>query len=273
MSDQIKTKRQRSPSFPYMPLSKCIGLVEKLHNAANVSFVRIDAIAEFWNVTAYSGSHLRYVSALSEFELIETQGSGKERKIKLSQDAVRILEDQREGVREELLAKAAIKPRMINTIFNGSENANFTGWGFVRPADSIAVSALKFDFKFTTEGAKKFLSIYDDCLKYLQPSNILQNEIHDVEEVEQKEKFLKSFSNQFFESPFGEKQLETEPNSPQTEAKESISKRNQTVTSAQGAAPITFDMKTITVSGQFKSAAEVNDLIESLNKLLPLMPK
>ena len=272
MNEEIKSKRQRSPGFPYMPLSKCIDLAEKLHDAANLSFVRIDAIAEFWNVSAFSGSHLRYVSALSEFGLIETQGSGKDRQIKLSHDAVRILEDQREGVRESLLAKAAIKPKMINTIFNGSEKRNFTGWGFVRPADSIAISTLKFDFKFTSDGAKKFLSIYDDSLKYLKPSDAILDEAQEAEEAEQHEKNFKTMTEQIFKFPTTDDRSKPRPNANQSDEFKNKQSDAQRKPVTQNANPITFDMKTISVSGRFDSAAEVNDLIENLQKLLPLMP-
>ncbi len=259
--NEIKPKRQRSPGFPYLTLSDCIELASKLHSAANTGYARIADIAEHWSVTAFSGSHLRYVSSMSEYQLVETKGSGKDRQIKLTDEAVRILEDEREGIRESLLAVAALKPRMVNKIFNGSDKADFSGWGFLRPSDSIAISTLKFDFKFTSDGAKKFLSIYDDCLKYLSSENELTKEIDNAIEADQPNKLLKAMTDAIGFNPPGEASVEPET---KTNTVKPIKEPQASL--------ISFDMKTISISGTLVNAEEVKKLISDLEKLVALMP-
>ena len=168
-----KVKRERSPSFPYIDLSTSIDHLAKLYAAAKMNEVRVPDVAEAWGMTAKSGSLLRYVSALGQFGLVDTSGSGEARRIKVSVDGRRILEDDRPGVREELCSLAALKPKIIQWLYHGSEDA--PAWGQDRPNDSIAESSLKFDLNFTSEAARRFLTVYDATIKHVIDSkNVIE---------------------------------------------------------------------------------------------------
>lgn len=152
-------RRDRSPSFPYIELDWAIDLARKLLNAAKQSEVRLADIAKSWDTTPTSGSLMRYTAALQAYGLVESSGAGTGRKVKITDDAKRILNDSRPGVKERLCAEAALKPRLILEMY---EN-----WGHDRPADEIAKSSLQFDYNFTPDAARRFLVVYDAALKYV----------------------------------------------------------------------------------------------------------
>lgn len=163
--DQPTNKRERSPSFPYIDLRVCIEHLEKLYNAAKMNEVRVADVAQAWGMTAKSGSLMRYVAAMGQFGLVDAKGSGDNRRIKVSADGRRILEDTRPGIREKLCSDAALKPKLVNGLFLGSEN--MPHWGRNRPDDGIAESSLKFDLSFTADAAKRFLAVYDATIPYI----------------------------------------------------------------------------------------------------------
>lgn len=157
MNDQESkegAKRDRSPKFPYIGLAKALERIETLYGKVKRYDARVEDIAKDWNLSPKSSSTDRTVSALQSFGLVE--GDGK--KIKISELGARILADQRLGVREGLLAEAAVKPPII------LEYAR--RWEGGRPDDAHALSQLQFEGKFTAEGAKMFLRVFDETIRF-----------------------------------------------------------------------------------------------------------
>lgn len=162
--EQAAIKRERSPSFPYLDLETALDLSQKLYAQAKMNDVRIPDLADAWGMTPKSGSLLRYVSALAQYGLVEARGSGNERRFRLSAEARRIMEDDRPGVREELLSEAALRPKVIRGLYFGEDD--MPKWGSERPSDGIAESALKFDLNFTSDAARRLLNVYDATIRY-----------------------------------------------------------------------------------------------------------
>ena len=160
MSDENQTtkKRDRSPAFPYVGLRKAVDYSEMLLRQAQRHPVRLMDAASAWGLKPKSSSTLRIAAALNAFGLTEESGSGLTRRVAVSEDARRIIEDTRSGVRELLLQEAALKPAMISQYFQK--------WGTRRPDDQFALSELKFESNFTDEGANKFLRIFDETIKF-----------------------------------------------------------------------------------------------------------
>lgn len=155
----IDAKRDRSPPFPYLGLAAALDLIRRLQQVAKSSEVRLAQVAPHWNTTATSGALARYVGAVQGYGLVESSGSGADRKIKITEAGRRILEDIRPGVAEQLLAEAALKPKLFAELFRV--------WGYSRPHDDIARSALQFDYNFTPVAAKRFLTVYDQAIGYV----------------------------------------------------------------------------------------------------------
>ena len=157
--------RERSPSFPYLDLGVSIELLRRLFVAVKMNELRVKDVAAVWEMAPKSGSLTRYLAALGQFGLIEATGSGDLRKVKVSASGRRILEDGRPGVKEQLCSEAALKPRLIGGLFYGLEG--MPAWGRDRPADRFAESTLKFDLKFTSAAASRFLNVYDATINFI----------------------------------------------------------------------------------------------------------
>lgn len=156
-------KRDRSPQFPYIGLAKAVERIEKIFEKAKRHEVRVADIAGDWKLSPKSSSTDRNVAALLSYGLVEESGSGDARKIKVSDAGWRILDDGRPGVREKLLAEAALKPPIV------AEYARL--WGDGRPDDTHSLSQLKFEGGFTEEGAAQFLRVFDETIRFTKGSD------------------------------------------------------------------------------------------------------
>lgn len=156
--DEQASKRDRSPKFPYIGLSKALERIEILYDKVKRYDARVADIATDWKLSPKSSSTDRTVAALQSFGLVEDSGSGENRKIKLTELGARILADRRPGVREGLLAEAAIKPPAI---------ADYARrWEGGRPDEAHALSQLQFEGGFTPDAARLFLRVYDETIRF-----------------------------------------------------------------------------------------------------------
>jgi DNA-binding PadR family transcriptional regulator len=194
-SDEVeksRSKRERSPSFPYLDLVTAIQHLRMLYDAAKSSEVAPSDVATTWGMKPTSGSFLRYLSALSQYGLVESVGIGEGKRVKITSDGKRILEDRRPGESERLRSEAALKPRIIRGLFWGEDGAPH--WGRDRPSDDIAESVLKFDLKFGADGAKRLINVYDVAVEHIvetDDSNIVRAsvpiEADETDEIQEQE--------------------------------------------------------------------------------------
>jgi hypothetical protein len=151
-------KKERSPSFPYLGLPRAIGRAREFYQHARRHEARIADAAAAWGFAPKSSATLQTAAALLAYGLLEDQGSGEARKLKITDLAFKALEDARPGAREAAMAEAARKPKLIAEY---AEN-----WKGGRPADAICISELRIERGFTEEGAKNFLRVYDDTAPF-----------------------------------------------------------------------------------------------------------
>jgi hypothetical protein len=170
---EAKTKRERSPSFPFIPLAKAIQHCREFATMYKRNEVRVGTASIAWDFKEMSSQTLRTVAALKAFGLLEDTGVGMDRKVRLTDLAWRILEDDRPGRREEAIREAALRPAAIAT--------HWDLWGAQRPPDAACMSQLKLDEGFTPEAAQTFLIVYDETigLAKLAESDKLTTVSHD----------------------------------------------------------------------------------------------
>jgi hypothetical protein len=161
-SSATTIKKDRSPSFPFITLTKAIDRTRELYTAARRHEMRLPDAAKAMGYGAKSSGAIQTLAALIAFGLVEDQGSGEGRKFRVSELGFKALEDQRPGAREAALAEAAMMPKLID------EYA--AHWSEGRPDDPICISALRFDKSFTEDGAKAFLRVFDDAVGYAKVS-------------------------------------------------------------------------------------------------------
>lgn len=156
-------KKDRSPSFPFITLTKSIARARELFTAARRHEMRMPDAAAAMSYAPKSSGATQTLAALIAFGLVEDSGSGDARKFKITDLAFKALEDERPGAREAAMATAAMTPKLI------AEYAEV--WKEGRPADGICISELRIDRGFTEDGAKAFLRVFDDALSYLKVSD------------------------------------------------------------------------------------------------------
>ncbi len=162
MSDEApateKSKKDRSPSFPFISLRKAVDRAEALNANHRREPARLASVAASWGYAPKSSGLLQTVAALKQFGLAEDLGSGDDRKVQLTDLARRLLVDSRPGARETAIREAARSPRLI---------AEYLGrWLPDRPSDDHCISELHLDRGFTREAAKLFLRVFDETVSY-----------------------------------------------------------------------------------------------------------
>lgn len=168
--------RVRSPSFPYIGLSKAVERARMLFKSAKRFEVRVEDAAVDWGLGPKSSSTLQTVATLLAYGLIESRTTPEGRKIKVSDSAWRILEDQRSGVKEQLLAEAAMKPDQFQIYA-----AKWRLSDGDRPDDTHATSQLKFDDGYTEEAARRFLRVFDEAISFAREGGVLGSGVAEKE--------------------------------------------------------------------------------------------
>lgn len=151
-------KKDRSPSFPFITLTKAVERARELYTAARRHEMRLPDAARAMNYGGKSSGAVQSLAALIAYGLLEDSGTGEARKFRISDLGFKLLEDQRPGAREAALAEAAMSPKLIADYF--------AHWGLGRPADGICTSELRIEGGFTEDGAKAFLRVFDDAVGY-----------------------------------------------------------------------------------------------------------
>lgn len=160
--------RERSPSFPYIGLTKALERTRELLKSAKRFEVRVEDAAKDWGLGPKSSATLQTIATLLAYGLIESRTTPEGRKIKVSEDGWRILEDARAGVREQLLARAALRPEPFAAYaqeWRLSEGE--------RPSDDHAISQLKFEGGYSDEAARRFLRVFDEAIEYARAGGAL----------------------------------------------------------------------------------------------------
>lgn len=153
-----KPKKDRSPQFPFIPLSKAIERAREFETQYTTHEARIAGAVKTWGYAEKSSGGIQTIAALCGYGLMDDNGSGPDRKLKISDLGRRILKEARPDQRQEAVKKAALKPKII---------AEFWAiWGISRPPDHECVSTLHLDRGFKEEAARKFLSVYDGTIKF-----------------------------------------------------------------------------------------------------------
>jgi hypothetical protein len=177
VQEEVSRRGQgRSPPFPFIPLGKAVERMRELESHGRGHPVRIVTAVAAWGYNAKSSGGLQTLAALKAYGLALEGGSGVERRVQITEAAKRLLRNPPEAIRQDILRKAALTPKVIN---------EFWGiWGTPRPPDSDCLWTLQDERGFTPDAATRFLSVYDATLRYagLSDSASIPELVDDVEE-------------------------------------------------------------------------------------------
>lgn len=117
-----KKRRERSPAYPAIDLETAIQRLEKVYEKESRQPVPVSVIMEHWNYTPKSSYGLQTVAALLKYELMEDEGSGLDRLVKITDLGLSILVPENASEQQRAIKQAALSPAIINDVWT-----NFKG--------------------------------------------------------------------------------------------------------------------------------------------------
>jgi hypothetical protein len=155
-----KAREGRSPAFPVIDLKKALERAEQFRLAEGKHSVPSASAKKAWNLGDDTVAGRRTIAALGYYGLFEYEGAGDNRKVRLSDNALKILLDKQpeSPERDVLIKKVALVPAIHRELW--------VKWGPELPSDASFETFLVRDRGFSTGGAHDFMPVYKSTLTY-----------------------------------------------------------------------------------------------------------
>lgn len=172
--DEEKRASGRSPAYPFIPLNKALRRADELRKAIGKNETRVASAMNHWGYASKSSGGIQTVAALKHFGLISDSGALAERRVKLTDMALRILLDQRGDNPEKQgwIQKAAITPKLHKELWDK--------WGADLPVDAEIRHYLVLDRNFSEKGAEDLINEYKATLAFAKMRD--SGSMSDIEE-------------------------------------------------------------------------------------------
>ena len=179
-AQQQSKKRSRSPAYPAIDLAQAMQRAETVRTQEGRSAFHVDTALEHWGHKAKSGAGMAALSALIKHGLLEDEGRGDERRVKLTPLALKILLDQRpeSTLRLEAIREAALLPSIYSAVWEKYQGA--------LPSDSTLRYYLRHDRNFQDEAAESCIKNLRATLDYarLPETDNVSPEAEDISQPE-----------------------------------------------------------------------------------------
>jgi hypothetical protein len=149
---------------------------KETRNTANINIA-----AKHWGFVDGSSSGQQMVAALMSFGLMQDEGTGEKRAVKLTQAALRILLDTRPDSTEraELIKQAALSPKIHKQLWDK--------WGTGLPSDAQLKHTLLFDWEtpFNENAVDFFIGEYRSTIafaKLAESDKVMETEVKEGDE-------------------------------------------------------------------------------------------
>jgi hypothetical protein len=111
--------KERSPNFPFISLGRALERAQQLYKHEKRGAAPFKVVAEHWGYSPSSSGALQTAGALKQYGLLADEDGGKERKLRLTEIALRILIDTREDSteRDQLKRQAALMPPVAAEVY------------------------------------------------------------------------------------------------------------------------------------------------------------
>lgn len=154
---EISGHRDRSPSYPLVPLETAFERLTAFEAHFRRSAARPEGVGDAWGIKGKAYAD-RTLAALRYFGLLNYQGVGKDRQIVVSDEGRKYLRAQQDETKREVVKAAALRPNQIAKFWNE--------WGEDRPVDAACLDELVLKHSFSEAGARKFLAVYDATIDF-----------------------------------------------------------------------------------------------------------
>ncbi|MBV8548541.1 MAG: hypothetical protein JO126_03690 [Alphaproteobacteria bacterium] len=177
-----KGSRERSPSFPFIPLKTAIERLTAFEDYFKRHPSPADKAGLAWGMKGYGSQTQQMLAALKSFGLVEYQGTGPKRSVSVSEEGRTYLRAQQDSIKKAIIKRAALKPKLIEKYWSL--------WGADRPPDAVCLDELVLKGAFPQNAAETFLRVYDSTIDYagLSESDKINNEeVENPLEIKQNE--------------------------------------------------------------------------------------
>ncbi|HES57935.1 MAG TPA: hypothetical protein ENO21_00730, partial [Firmicutes bacterium] len=159
MESEYDGGRVRSPNFPAFDLGEALELAQQLYEKEGRAATREGVVVSHWGYGSLSGRARRKLAALKHFGLLEGEGSGRGKLMRLSVLAQKILldPDKQSAAYLQALREAALKPVLIRSLYDEYRNG--------LPSDETIKYNLLLEKKFTERAASQFVPVFRKTLK------------------------------------------------------------------------------------------------------------
>jgi hypothetical protein len=160
-----KRKRMRSPAYPYVNLETAIKRAKEFYDKEQRNAAALKVAAKHWGYEEKSSGAGQTAAALISFGLMQDEGTGDKRKLKLTDLALRILLDNRTDSQEraQAIRTAALAPKIHKQIWKK--------WGSTLPSDDNVKHTLMLDWipPFNPAAVGGFIKEYKDTISFAKP--------------------------------------------------------------------------------------------------------
>lgn len=161
-TDSPKKKRAgRSPSFPCIDIQMALKRAQELYVNAQQYSSPIEIVAKHWGYKSRTSLTDIIVAALIRYGFLVSEGTAKDRTVRLTELALDIIKDKRDDstARNQKIIQAALNPQIHQELFKKYE---------LKPvSDADLLWELEKSMGFTPNGAKDFLSQYKRTLRFI----------------------------------------------------------------------------------------------------------
>lgn len=171
-----KAPKDRSPSFPFIPLKTAIERLEAFDKKFGRHPVPASKAALAWDMKERSSQADQTLAALKSFGLLKYEGMGAARHASLTDEGRNYLRAQQDSIKKEILKVCALRPKIMRTFWSA--------WQADRPPDEVALDKLVLNGGFSEGGARNFLKVYDDTVSYAGLSNSDKVDLEEEEDAE-----------------------------------------------------------------------------------------
>src|SRR5687767_3097199 len=89
------SRKERSPNFPFISLEAALRRCREFFDAEKRGAAPVSVAAKHWNYSPNSSGGIQTLAALNAYGLLVDEGRGNDRRVKLSDTALRLLLDTR----------------------------------------------------------------------------------------------------------------------------------------------------------------------------------
>jgi hypothetical protein len=157
---QAKSKKERSPNYPQMSLKAAIERARQFYAEEKKQAAPAVVAMKHLGFSSPSGPARVVLSTLVKYGLLDEEGRGENRQVKLSRLALNILLDERpeSSERDEAIKLAALKPKILANLW--------VKWGPDHPSEATVRTYLIRDLHFTDSAADDLIRVYKDTVEF-----------------------------------------------------------------------------------------------------------